>query len=133
MKNIFDGEIKALDKEIKALKSFKQKVAQQIRTTKIIVPVELIVGSGFYSTKYAKITLSPYNNTIPLVSHTIDIQSLNGRQLWYVGGRQSNGDFVYEFYLTSKNDTDRQGDKLDYNLVFISTSQMDVQVEYEEY
>lgn len=136
MTSRFDNEIRMLDNEIKALKSAKQKMFSMLKTTPIVVPVQLkLVGTGsiFKAEKTAVITLTPYSSTIPLVSNTIDVNSLEKRSFWYVGGGQKDGTFRYEFWISNTDNTDDyNGRVLNFDLVFISTSQMDVSVTYEE-
>ncbi len=135
MNGNFVNEINALNREIKALKINAQKMASLLKTTSVVVPVEFTLsGSPLRSSQTAIITLTPYGDSIPLISNTIDILDLDQRSFWYVGGRQPDGTFKYEFYISgSNNSSDYSGKEINYNLVFISTSQIDnVDVEYED-
>lgn len=135
MNGNFVNEINALNREIKALKINAQKMASLLKTTSVVVPVEFTLsGSPLRSSQTAIITLTPYGGSIPLISNTIDILDLDQRSFWYVGGRQPDGTFKYEFYISgSNNSSDYSGKEINYNLVFISTSQIDnVDVKYED-
>lgn len=128
-----EKDIIVLKNEILNLKVAKKKIASQLRTVQYTVPVELTVASSYRSTQMALITLTPYNNTVPLLAYSVDISSMDDRELWYVGGRKEDGTFEYEFYLTlTENPSDTPGKKLNYDLVFTSTSQMDIEVNYKD-
>ena len=138
--NNLDTEIINLKNEILALKTSSQIVANQLRTTTVVQPIEFTLTDDFgtlTSTQYAEIIVTPETSEVPLRSCCVDISDLEDRMLYLEGGIQNNGTFKYAFNLqVTENATDisryQQGQivKITYNVVFISTSNLTTSVNF---
>ena len=138
--NNLDTEIINLKNEILALKTSSQIVANQLRTTTVVQPIEFTLTDDFgtlTSTQYAEIIVTPETSAVPLISFCVDISDLEDRKLYLEGGIQENGTFKYAFNLQdTENATDisryQQGQtvKITYNVVFISTSNLTTSVNF---
>lgn len=137
-KKRLDYEIIAIKNEILNLKSWKQKLANQLKTIEYIVPIEFTLGldinNKLTSTQTAYITVTPYEGFQGgiLVGYGIDIDDLEKRVIWTANGiNGTNGNYQFQFYI---NNTEHQGDtvgtKITYNVAITTTALVDIEVTY---
>ena len=134
---MFDKEIAGLNSEIRALKSWSQKTSEQLRTVSKRVSVELTLYDDLgmlRSTQTAWVIITPETNVVPLISANLDVDSLEQRNIFYVGSEFPDGTFRQELFITgTDNPSDAVGTKLHYDLVFTATCDFDYEVVYEDY
>lgn len=134
-----DRQVNDLKQEIRALKSWSQKLAQQLRTIEYIVPVEFTLvrqsggGLSLHASQSAIVTITTDDGKVPLIGYYIDKTDNERRRFFYQGGYFGNNEFKYELYIQSTdNPNDDVGTKLNYNLVFVSTNLLNISVEYRD-
>lgn len=138
MSNRLDYEIKSLRKEVLALKSWGQKVAGQLRTKEYLATIEFTldydINQKLAATKTAVITVTPQDiSRTMLASYGMDIEDLDKRSIWTIGGLNDTNGYVYKFYINhTDNPNDGVGTKITYNVAITTTALADIVVTYED-
>lgn len=138
MSNRLDYEIKSLKKEVLALKSWGQKVAGQLRTKEYLATIEFTldydINQKLAATKTAVITVTPQDiSRTMLASYGMDIEDLDKRSIWTIGGLNDTNGYVYKFYINhTDNPNDGVGTKITYNVAITTTALADIVVTYED-
>lgn len=142
---LFDKEMTAMSNEILALKREKERSSLNLETVVTRVPLtfdlELYSNWGLVgvrSDKMAQVTIDAGDNN-PLIGVEYEIEELSSRMIrdvaTYDSGNDEIGRMVYLFsYNQSDLDTLTQGGsvQLSYTMVITSTTNVNVNVEYED-
>lgn len=142
---LFDKEMTAMSNEILALKREKERSSLNLETVVTRVPLtfdlELYSNwglAGVRSDKMAQVTIDAGDND-PLIGVEYEIEELSSRMIrdvaTYDSGNDEIGRMVYLFsYNQSDLDTLMQGGsvQLSYTMVITSTTNVNVNVEYED-
>lgn len=128
MINIFDAEINALNKEILALKTEKDKRLDDLILAELRIPVSLVRDSS----NYIVITVWPKNNVVPLITYYLDVGSTDLTNAWI----QSGGLYIPDDEPITSNKLELRIDldsrsalaRLDGEIVFLSTSELNYTV-----